>query len=49
MTMTMTPGLDDMFHTSDLSGREWLFLLVWPPPVLSAEELRNAVVRRRTA
>jgi P-type Ca2+ transporter type 2C len=47
--LAYTPGLDDIFHTSDLSGREWLFLLLWPPLVLGAEELRKAVVRRRTA
>jgi P-type Ca2+ transporter type 2C len=47
--LAYTPGLDDIFHTSDLSGPEWLFLLLWPPLVLGAAELRKAVVRRRTA
>ena len=47
--LAYTPGLDKIFHTSDLSGREWLFLLLWPPLVLGAEELRKAVVRRRRA
>ncbi|MGZ8481904.1 MAG: cation-translocating P-type ATPase, partial [Candidatus Limnocylindria bacterium] len=47
--LAYTPGLDDVFHTSDLSGREWLFLAAWPPIVLGAEELRKAVVRRRAA
>ena len=28
---------------------EWLFLLLWPPLVLGAAELRKAVVRRRRA
>lgn len=46
----VVPGeLDEIFHTSDLSGPEWLFLLLWPPLVLSAEELRKAFVRRRRA
>jgi magnesium-transporting ATPase (P-type) len=47
--LAYTPGLDQIFHTSDLSPREWLFLLLWPPLVLGAEELRKAVVRRRRA
>jgi magnesium-transporting ATPase (P-type) len=47
--LAYTPGLDDVFHTSDLSGWEWLLLLAWPPFVLGAEELRKAVVRRRAA
>jgi Ca2+-transporting ATPase len=47
--LAYTPGLDEIFHTSDLSGAEWLFLLLWPPLVLGAEELRKAVVRRRRA
>jgi hypothetical protein len=47
--LAYTPGLDEIFHTSDLSGAEWLFLFLWPPLVLGAEELRNAVVRRRRA
>jgi P-type Ca2+ transporter type 2C len=47
--LAYTPGLDDIFHTSDLSGAEWLFLLLWPPLVLHAEELRKAVARRRRA
>jgi hypothetical protein len=32
------------FHASNLSGQESLFLLVWPPLVLGAEELRKAVI-----
>jgi hypothetical protein len=44
--LAYTPGLDDIFHTSGLSGWEWLFLTAWPPIVLGAEELRKAVVRR---
>ena len=45
--LAYTPGLQRVFHTSGLSGYEWLFLLIWPPLVLGAEELRKAVVRRR--
>ena len=40
---------EDVVHTSDLSGREWLVLLLWPPLVLGAEELGKAVVPRRRA
>jgi hypothetical protein len=47
--MASTPGIDRVFHTSDLSGWERLFLMMWPPIVLGAEELRTAVVRRRSA
>jgi magnesium-transporting ATPase (P-type) len=47
--LAYTPGIDDVFHTSDLSGWEWLFLLAWPPLVFAAEELRKALVRRRPA
>jgi hypothetical protein len=54
--LAYTPGIDDVFHTSALSGwewlfllGEWLFLLVWPRVVFAAEELRNALVRRRAA
>ena len=36
------PGVDDIFHTSDLSLWEWLFLLVWPPLVLGAAELHKS-------
>jgi magnesium-transporting ATPase (P-type) len=46
--LAYTPGLDGIFHTTDLSGWEWLFLVAWPPLVLGAEELRKAVVRRRS-
>ena len=45
--LAYVPGIDDIFHTGGLSGWEWLFLLVWPPVVLGAEELRKAAVRRR--
>ena len=47
--LAYTPGLNHIFHTSDLSGWEWLFLLVWPPLVLGCEELRKSIVRRRPA
>jgi P-type Ca2+ transporter type 2C len=47
--LAYTPGLDDIFHTSALSGWEWLFLTAWPPLVLGAEELRKAVLRRKHA
>ena len=43
------PGLSDAFHMRGLSGWEWLFLLVWPPLILAAEDARKAVVRRLPA
>ena len=45
--LAYTPGLDDVFHTSDLSVWHWLFLLAWPPLVLGADEARKAITRRR--
>lgn len=41
--------LADIVHTGALSGREWLFVLVRPPVLIGAEELRKSVVRRRPA
>jgi magnesium-transporting ATPase (P-type) len=46
--LAYVPGLNDIFHTSALSGPEWLFLLIWPPLVLGCEEARKAVLRRRS-
>jgi magnesium-transporting ATPase (P-type) len=45
--LVYTPALNEVFHTSALGPWHWLFLLAWPPIVLSAEEARKAVVRRR--
>ena len=45
--LAYTPGLDDLFHTSALGPWHWLFLLLWPPLVLGAEEARKALVRAR--
>ena len=47
--LAYTPGLDRVFHTGGLSVWEWLFLLLWPPLVLGAEEARKAFLRRRPA
>jgi magnesium-transporting ATPase (P-type) len=46
--LAYVPGLNDIFHTSALSGWEWLFLLIWPPLVLGCEEARKALLRRRS-
>jgi magnesium-transporting ATPase (P-type) len=40
------PGLNDAFHQSPIGPWHWLFLLIWPPLVLGAEEARKAVFRR---
>ena len=45
--LAYTPGLADIFHTSGLSVWHWLFLLIWPPLVLGADEARKATTRRR--
>jgi Ca2+-transporting ATPase len=44
--LAYTPGLQEIFHTSGLSGWEWMFLLAWPPLVLGVEEARKAFMRR---
>ena len=44
--LSHTPGLADAFHLAPLTPLLWLSLLVWPPLVLGAEELRKAIVRR---
>jgi magnesium-transporting ATPase (P-type) len=45
--LVYTPGLRDAFHMEPLEPWHWLSLLVWPPLVLGADELRKALVRRR--
>jgi hypothetical protein len=45
--LAYSPGLGDVFHTSDLDAWEWLLLLVWPPLVLEVEEARKAVLGAR--
>ena len=45
--LAYTPGLREVFHMGPLGPWHWLFLLLWPPVVLAAEEGRKAVVRRR--
>lgn len=46
--LAYTPGVSNLFHTGALGSREWLFLLLWPPLVVAAEEARKAVARRRS-
>jgi magnesium-transporting ATPase (P-type) len=45
--LAYVPGLQRAFHMGPLGGWEWLFLLIWPPLILAAEEARKALVRRR--
>ncbi|MGZ4409210.1 MAG: cation-translocating P-type ATPase [Gaiellaceae bacterium] len=45
--LTETPGLQSVFHMRPLAGWAWLFLLLWPPIVLGAEEIRKGFIRRR--
>jgi magnesium-transporting ATPase (P-type) len=45
--LAYTPGLDSIFHMSALGPWHWLFLVVWPPIILAAEEARKAIRRRR--
>jgi magnesium-transporting ATPase (P-type) len=41
-----TPGLSSAFHMAPIGGWHWLFLLIWPPLIFGAEELRKALFRR---
>ena len=41
------PGMHALFNTAPLGWREWLFLIVIPPVMLSLDELRKAFLRRR--
>jgi magnesium-transporting ATPase (P-type) len=40
------PGLNRLFHQAPIGPWHWLFLLIWPPLVLFAEEGRKALFRR---
>jgi magnesium-transporting ATPase (P-type) len=40
------PGLNTLFHQAPIGPWHWLFLLIWPPVVLLAEEGRKACFRR---
>jgi magnesium-transporting ATPase (P-type) len=44
--LSYVPGLQDAFHMGALGPWHWLSLVVWPPLVLAAEEVRKAVARR---
>jgi magnesium-transporting ATPase (P-type) len=44
--LSYVPGLQDAFHMGALGPWHWLSLLVWPPLVLAAEEVRKTVARR---
>jgi Ca2+-transporting ATPase len=46
--LSYTPVLADAFHLAPITPWLWLSLLAWPPLVLGAEELRKALVRRRS-
>jgi magnesium-transporting ATPase (P-type) len=39
------PGLNDAFHQRPIGPWHWALLLVWPPLIFGAEELRKWVVR----
>jgi len=45
--LAYTPVLASLFHLSGLGPWHWLFLLLWPPLVLAAEEARKGAGRRR--
>jgi Ca2+-transporting ATPase len=47
--ISYVPFLHDLFGTGPLGWREWLFLMIWPPIMLFADELRKAILRRHEA
>ena len=47
--LVYVPGLNSAFHQSPLGIWHWLFLLLWPPLVFGAEEVRKATLRSRAA
>ena len=47
VALVLVPALQDIFHMKPLDPVAWALLLVWPPLVFGAEELRKAVFRRR--
>jgi Ca2+-transporting ATPase len=48
LALSYLPFLQRLFHTAPLLGRDWLFLLIFPPLQVLASELRKAWRRRRT-
>jgi len=47
LALSYAPFLQRIFNTAPLQGSDFLFLLIFPPLLLLAEELRKAWVRRR--
>jgi magnesium-transporting ATPase (P-type) len=46
LAVVLAPPLQEVFHTRALDPVAWPLLLVWPPLVLGAEELRKWLFRR---
>jgi magnesium-transporting ATPase (P-type) len=47
VALVLVPALQGVFHMKPLDPIAWPLLLVWPPLVFGAEELRKALFRRR--
>jgi magnesium-transporting ATPase (P-type) len=47
VALVLVPALQGVFHMKPLDPVAWPLLLIWPPLVFGAEELRKAVFRRR--
>jgi magnesium-transporting ATPase (P-type) len=45
--LVTVPLFQDAFHMRPLDPLAWPLLLIWPPLVFGAEELRKALLRRR--
>jgi magnesium-transporting ATPase (P-type) len=47
VALVLVPALQGVFHMRPLDPVAWPLLLLWPPLVFGAEELRKALFRRR--
>jgi magnesium-transporting ATPase (P-type) len=47
VALVLVPALQGVFHMKPLDPVAWPLLLIWPPLVFGAEELRKALFRRR--
>ncbi len=49
LALSYVPFLQAVFRTAPLEGRDWLFLLIFPPLQVLISEMRKAWLRRRAA
>lgn len=44
--LTITPGIQQLFNTTALTGQDWLFLFLLPIPLVLIDELRKLIMYR---